>query len=930
MTIRKSIEFLAPYVAATFNRQTKDLAGISGLLSGSVSAYTATTVTPGPYAFIQDGLIISQDEDSSAVTVPNYSTYAGPVHIILSSPDSTEVTGVTITAAQGNDDISSSTIVLASRVNDIWTVSPTVSLQGLREQTMESRKDSAGQTPLKVSFREAEGVRVGPGTMNEADGSKRTFDPDNTNLDGYATDFDVNNVDPDFYRTNHVVLRKNKDLPNVPSEFFWAPGDTYSVGQYYPNNAGTADVSVDTNPGNTSPDVVDNAAGEHVVVWGNGVNLKLDRRAHTSARASVSTGTLGLASTVQDVSLATPPEQDSGDRVYGICSNGAEIVLFRTSADGASLDDYHTLTALANTGQKPKMVIDENRFAHIVFQHDESPGTNNQIYYIKYNLEGGDWGLVQAIAVQPRFARGANHGQNDTDPSIGIDNDGNLHIAFVRATGTATEGEIVHLVINQTGATVEAETVISGSLNDGAGTALATDLTDNAKPRVSVTPQGDVYIGFVRKISATHSELCMFERTMYDRTGFKSVRYHTLYGGASALVKSHSVFSDEMGRICTLVASQADANEFKFFKFAPVLCSDGRTILPDILSTDMRGDQYMGLVSAGTISGFDNDQSQGDIDRDGGLQIVDVYSNVVTHRRVSSQVYIGTNTAVDKGVHHPMDVHVADFATPPSSAAAIPEESCIITPSLQEAPFEVVGHNGKYGGYLGLQQAANALRGVGGRIIVRGGYHKIAPVWLPSGVEVVSYGHAVLDCVNFLQAAGQAVFNIVGYAAAISTVDATKNIFGFSSLLYYGVRPGDAVFLYDDTTGKPMDYATDFPAMTYVIRVIDDTNFVLRSDVSATITGMTTPKAIVLPVGNLISGVTIIGTGTLGLCIHAVQSFRTAIRDVHCDINSTPQVEIDGTYGCQIRGVTTTLASGALEQTNTNLVANYKTNSSIL
>ena len=76
MTITKSIDLFAPYVAGTFNQKTETLSGINGLLSGGVITVTAATdVDIAPYAFLQDGLVINQDQVTSLTTIPDFSTF---------------------------------------------------------------------------------------------------------------------------------------------------------------------------------------------------------------------------------------------------------------------------------------------------------------------------------------------------------------------------------------------------------------------------------------------------------------------------------------------------------------------------------------------------------------------------------------------------------------------------------------------------------------------------------------------------------------------------------------------------------------------------------------------------------------------------------------------------------------------------------------
>jgi hypothetical protein len=892
MTVKKSIEFFAPYIANTFNEAQRKLAGVDGRLSGGVvTIQTATTVDIAPYVFIQNGVIVEEDAPTLAVTVPDFSTEPAPIHIIVSSPDEKDTSGITVTVSTGSQSITSATIVLASRNSGVWSNPAALSLDTLRENSLQARTEvfdgriEDATVDFDTDFGTNQGVRVSPGIVSEPTGERRSLLRDSSLTGPPAhVEFDVTDIDTDFVRDDHVVLRKFSDDHNVPAEMVLAKGGTYSLTGEGPTAASTAFVLVDGTAGNSFASVADNAAGQHVVVWGNGNDLKLSLQDHTTGRAIVGgISTLAMGGAVKDVYITAKPGIATGDRLYGVCSVGAvgaeEIFIFRTAANGTALDATTVaLTTLTNAGLKPHMVIDSSNFAHITFQHDESGGqVLNQIYYSKYNLADATWNTGPALAVSPRFANGFNTGKSDTDPRIDIGPDGRLHIAWITGNISATVGEVAYLVSNDVGAVVEARTIVSADTGNGAGAAAAAiSTTDNIRPRVAVSPQNDVYVTWVADQGTGTPYAVVFEPALKARTGFTALEYNALLitgGAVSDIVAWHDAFTDDLGRLHTVVAFEdtgLGSAVYEHYVFNPVLAANGVNIVDDILT---RNTTAIDAVIQTFVGGFaPSDPGRALLDRDGSLQIVanDPGSSNVRHYKYSSGEHIGSDS-VATGATHPRDTYLGTASNEAGTGDIITTLGTTMRHSRKigsKSPFTVVGDNGDFTGFHALHHAINSLKGIGGKVIVSGGYYRLAHiVRLWPGIELIADGHVVLDMEEAFTAgtplAKEAAIVLAGsIGSPAATVSATDRRFDLGlNADALGVRSGDAVYLFDDSGTKPVRDGTNMFGPFFVVKVdkadAATGHVILNRNISTDITGMTTPKFLYMPAGNRIEGFTL-------------------------------------------------------------------------
>lgn len=937
MAITKSISFFAPYIVNELNAHVDNIAGGDALLyGGEITVQTSTTVDIAPYIFIQDGVTVFQDEVTAAVTVPDFSTFLGPVHILVSSPDSKNTSGVLISVAEGNEDIDENAIVLASRTQNVWSNPHKPSLIELRKDALASRADSSGGrlSDATTEFDDGykgwgtnQGFHLNQGEVADSAGAKTVLVVDTSLAEPDSSmEFDLTTVDPDFPRNDYIVARRVSDNLNVPPEIVYAKGETLSVSnEYFEQAATTGSRVVNTSAGNTKPSVAYNATGEHVFIYGNSTNLYHARLDHTATRAiGVGPTATAAGGTVSDVFLAERKDIASGDRLYGCCIVGTEVAIFRTTADGASIgvSDIHIFTSMTFTPSKPHMVVtgegttDNPLYAHIVFQHPEAPPNNSQIYYTKYALADATWGTAGAVAVTPKFARGFNGGLNHTAPYVQAHPDGNLHIAYVHAGGALTTGEIRYLVINQAGEVVTPEQALAtgtNEVNDGTGTGITLGSAGSEQPKVVISPQGSVYVVWVDLSEAVlaNEAVVAWEPTMLERTGFHAV---VLYS-ASTLnnFQWHSAFSDDLGNLCwlgtTIVLGDSDEVTAHWFKFAPVLVGDGINIAPDNLNLEFD----TGFTNSVWYS-LDSSDGSAILDRDGSLSISDLSTNTVLHHKLSTMARV--DLFDDKKKPHPKDEYLARISIPigASNTVSSLSDTMVHTTKVKSVPpITVVGKDGQYGTFTGLQEALWSLRGVGGKVLIKGGEYLFKyALKVPSGVEVIGDGHVVLVHEGFGKGI---VCDSLRYQTVATEADATRRIYtiaggGVDNLLQ-NARVGDVGFLWD-WGSRPVDNRADWSDPFVITRILDNSTFQANRSLTADLAAFggvgVDAYATIFSTGVKLQNLTLYDARSSGLNVNLVDiesMYMGVFKDLHIiQTQGTATVmDVQGCYGTRFENL---------------------------
>lgn len=838
MAVKKSIELTAPYVSNTFNEATAALAGANGLLSGgAITVQTATTVDVAAYRFIQDGLIAEQTEATVGVTVPDFSLFAGPVHIIVSSPDAKDSSGITLTVSQSNEDVLASTVVVASRINNVWIQPAFLDLHGLYLQGLRAGADAPDGRleDAEVSLRlyggsPPQAVRVGPGRIVDSLGREQRLvaDPSIGSFNSYSQNFDVPNIDPEFYRTDHLVLRRSSDNEIAPAQLVLAQGPTFTPdlsGSF--NAASPSPLVVNSAASNTAPSVDDNEDGEPVVVWCNGSDIKFQLVSHAAPRAnSGAVGTLAAGAGAKDIFITALPGRPSGGRLYGVLAADSpeEIVVFRTSTGGTALDNAITLTSMTNEALKPHMAIDSAGFAHIVFEHDETGANRFQVYYMKVDLEG----TFGSVAVTPRIARGGDSGNNDTAPRIAISPDGRLHIALISHASGVT-GDVVYVVLDKSGDVVSPATTISADVGNGSGSAAAFALDDNAHPAITVSPHGIVYVAWAATNGVSNPRSVIWEAGLKERCGFAAT-FGTTISGVNEAVWTN-IFTDELGNV--FFAAGHDGPSGVYSKYAPVLLSDGFRLAHDTL------EGTIGKTTAGTTDRC----GEARLSRDGNIQFVEVSGNDIRHEKYISQVFVlsSVSEAGIQGQKHPRDKYIGTVGISPEDTTDTIDEGKPIRSHPRRIgandPFVAVGPNGDFAGFWAFHEASNFLWGKGGQVIVKGGYHRLVNVLnLYSGVHLVADGHVVLDVVS--SHAGNNGFLALGEKSGTITQPGVS-AFVYDPSLQRRYTPGDAFIHFDDTGSKPIGEGTGNYDGPYFVTDSQAgiINVYLNADISGLLTG---------------------------------------------------------------------------------------------
>lgn len=903
MAITKSIEFFAPYIVSELNDKTKRVFNINGVLSGgAITVNSAVEISIAPYVFVQNGLVVEQDA-ATTQAVPDYTADTRDIFVLVSSPDAQATTGVTITVAYTAQNISTSSVVIGARVANKWSLPPRLSTQALEEASRVLSRNGEAKIikGLDIDFQRAYGTAqaatIAQGSARDGSGQVHQFDVDISIPLGFVVHavLEAPHIDQHFYRQDYIMLRKGKDIFGVPPKLEYVAGPTFKPAStsLFEAPASGATVQVESAVGNSSPSLSVHEDGSYIAAWANGTKLRLNQLAHTAARAIGTRDENDPGDIITGVCLATPPNKTASDRHYGVYAVGPDIGIFRTNLAGTTIADAITITSgFANSCSAPHMIVDEFDYAHIVFQHEENsnPATpNNQVYYIKYNLN--DWAGPLAADVPARIARGLNNGSNDTQPKVAIDNDGGINIVFVQgSTGTAlTTGPIILCELSVTGPTVTivaAGSIISSDVQDGNGTAITPAPTDCTKPDIISTIHGEVYVSW---FSASETGIFLYHSSFEAKTGFQATKTETVTGTQL----SQNLFQDKLGRLfCFSLTDDAGTCAYNLSCFNTELFALGK-----ILSE----------ISGRGLAPVANNQilAQALIDLDGSINIVGVDTGgIVTHYKLSSG-----STASRQPSIHSLDAILAAVTIPFSAGNDLAHRKDAMEHGARGAKDNypiVAGHKGDYMGFNSIAEAVESLRGIGGKVVIRGGVHHIySTIEVPSGVELEGAGNVILfphscDCLE-----------IAGSSGTITSVDSTTKTVVLNSVSAQYARPGDAVFLYNNDNSKPLGSA--YLSVFYINKVVDIKTIVLN-DVPS-IGGWGTPSAVIFKTGIALKNLTIEGSDfTVGnKAINANYLAHSAIENVTVmgAATSSDPVLFDNLYEVSFNGFSSAGTSSA-------------------
>lgn len=773
MGIFKTVAFRSPYIGLTFQRLATALVGGDGYMAGAVTSDNGVTITVEPYQFIQAGVVVENDANTTGIVVP---TKAEPWFLIASNA-SDDPSTAPVLQVQTDPSLLAAGVVLAYKVNGRWrnpiSVSTKDAVAGVgAEVGVELGLQSFGA--LAGGFLDT--VQTDRGVLVDPAGHRREIAPATT---AAAVILNELPLPPhgNHPRTDWIVLRQREEasaqiqtlLGSVTSTTATAPTATWETGAgvkrpsfYAPRGAGF---------------------DEYFTAHGSGNNL---RAIFTGGGVFVPLGTIFAgAATIDHVWIAGQRASDEAVVIVFAEGNAVKVGAFN-QVSGIAVDAPVVIDTQSNACIRIRATIDLDDQLHVVYQHDEGGAPpNQQIYYTKRTLAVG--ATFGNAAVTPRLVNIINSTRNDTWPSIAVDRKRQAHVSY--ATGTTADefGELRYAVIDSTGVTTSTASysTFGGQTdpNDPAGIVAAT--FDNIrKPTVVVTAHDEVYvfaIGF-KNGGGVPAEVVVFNPDFAARLGgFNVIQLAGLFTAAGETLNALAVMADEMGQFH--VGANYSASGLLYQRLDTRIAPYG-----------VLGDSYLettqGVIAAGTGAVTEMHARPGACG-----EFVVTYLLATS----SSGTFAFTRLTGRRFTPHPNDVYLSGINLDRQAGGGY---------TVNEDKFEVfnarpkkmsypvlVGNEGDYQGYGALGEAVAAANRIGGHIVLRGGEHKLtSPLTLRSGVSLEGEGLAVLSSSAAAQTAAWITLGSGG-ALAVSSIAGQIVTFAAPVAIRNNARVGDLVVM---------------------------------------------------------------------------------------------------------------------------------------
>ena len=123
------------------------------------------------------------------------------------------------------------------------------------------------------------------------------------------------------------------------------------------------------------------------------------------------------------------------------------------------------------------IAIDSHGNIHLAWQeltNYDGSGSDRDIFYKQWNYTTETWSLTEAVSTESTAS--------SEDPSIGVDSEGNVHIAWVDYTdysSSGTDRDIFYKRLETTGSWITTQVVSSGLSGEAENPSLAVDTSDN-------------------------------------------------------------------------------------------------------------------------------------------------------------------------------------------------------------------------------------------------------------------------------------------------------------------------------------------------------------------------------------------------------------------------------------------------------------------
>jgi hypothetical protein len=774
MAIKKTVSFNGVYAGSTFQALTRLISGADGYISGAVVTESGTA-TVGPYAFLQRGIIVEQDANTTGLVLP---TAAEPWFLMASTPDDDIASGATLNITT---DVSllGTGVVLAFKANGTWQNPVPVTVRAAATRAGADVGREAGLTLWPtVSANNMTAVNVNRGRVVDPDGVRRELSATGqAALELTASTFRPHEI---WDRNDYLVLRQRESA-------------TPTVQLLIGNTVGTlpdptvTSVILETGAGVKRPSAFAKRGGAKIekwFAWGNASALRVQ-----SAGGGFGPITIGgAAATVDNTWIAGIRTGDGAVILLYTEGNVVKLLSFNPTT-GAVIDGPTRIDTQTNACIRVRGVIGADGYLHVVYQHNEGGAPpNQQIYYTKVAITAGAGFAVAGTS--PRIANGSNSAKNDTWPSVGVDRKRQVHIAYSSGAGSDEFGDLRYIVFDQNGTRLT-NTVFNsfgGQTTDSLATgivSLAGTVANSTTPCVVVTPHDEVYIlSVLINVGGSKVNIGVASPSFAARlNGFNNIRVQGMGPGTD--LKYVTGFADEHGQllIATLSAAQNVYVSRIDTAFAPL----------GVISDSVL-DGASGVVFA-PASAVEIQMVAGQV---GDLTFA--YLNGTSATYLPNPVRSGLGGGFRP---HPRDVYLGSFLVGTQSVATVvPETEMQVFNTRAKRmnyPF-LVGDQGDFQGYYGLYDAVQEANRNGGMIVARGGEQKLVrQLVLQSGVRIVAENvlKIVLGAIVASSTTGALQLGAMAPGTVNVTSISSQTVTCNATLV--GVRPGDIVAM--ETSG---------------------------------------------------------------------------------------------------------------------------------
>lgn len=495
MGVKKSFSFAAgsPYRSRTFNENNALVFNRKGLLSDLALRVDGLNLVIGPYAFVQNGLVVSKDTETIE---PLPTTLEAPYHVVVSSPDNRPTDNIIVDFVRRPEDLTPDQVPIGTWDGVEWRPMPRLDIGGL----VDARRQGY-QAHHHVGFNVGCPVTADAGFTQYGIGvgllTDKFGDVDQLTL---PRTFSPIGEDVDYPRIDELVYRRPGPQRIGRMQLF--AGLTY--GDKTPIKAVTYG---DGSRVNSLPKILHNAAGEMLLFWSEnyGDNQILRYMKYAADKTSV----VVTPKTVCDLSNGGYDVViDKDGNICVIAVHLKRLVFKKLSQVGATIVDVTPIETNVNQYADPKIFTDLAGYFYVLARYQAAPTTWN-IHFIRLN----PLGMVATSAV--------NTGIDALAFDASWDHDYVINVAY-----SGTDGRVYRRTLSDVGGWIDSARDI------GAGNTPRVFICDNREDHTLYLFAGQLYCNGVLLISETI--------TSYTAVVDLSNHIHVFYRTGSSF--KHSTF----------------------------------------------------------------------------------------------------------------------------------------------------------------------------------------------------------------------------------------------------------------------------------------------------------------------------------------------------------------------------------------------------